>query len=171
MAAMLGSVRQQDSKRKELTLVHQHGILDGVNCSICQHPEHGDGPCTTCATSNGTCWQRIQVVGGDGDQSAVGKIQMATGVETRPCMTCSKWDNVGPKRMSEYFLSKGLELDADGKFITPIVKDFNDRTSMRLNPHDYGFCKRDLIPTDLQSTCDGWSPTKSLVELQRKLRQ
>jgi hypothetical protein len=95
---------------------------------------------------------------------------MATGTESRPCMMCAKWDRVETNRVVQHFLARGLEAMPDGKFVTPIIKDIPGRRSMVLDPRDYGFCRRDLLPTDMQATCVDWTPTKSLVELQRRLR-
>jgi hypothetical protein len=138
-------------------------------CPTCGHPDHGDKPCTACSP-NGTCWQKVQLTGGDGDQYARGAIQMATGVESRPCMMCAKWEKVDVARIVQHFLAKGLEAKPDGTFVTPIVKDFPGRKSLVLDPHDFGFCRRDMLPTDLQSTCAAWTPTKQIVQLQRRMR-
>lgn len=140
-----------------------------MSCQTCGHGDHGTDPCTACSP-DGTCWQRVQLTGGDGEQYARGAIQMATGTEQRPCMMCAKWERVELNRMVQHFLSKGLEAMPDGTFVTPIIKDYPGRKSMVLDPHDFGFCRRDLLPTDMQSTCVDWVPTTRLVDLQRRLR-
>ncbi len=141
-----------------------------MNCQACGHDDHGTGPCFACTQSQtGTCWQRIQVVGGDGDRTATGLIEMATGKETKPCCMCRKWENVGSKRVVEYCLSQGLEVQPDGKFKTPIAKDIPGRVSLTIDPRSYGFCKRDQILTDTMATCDGWTPTKRITELQDRM--
>ena len=95
---------------------------------------------------------------------------MATGIEARPCMMCAKWEKVDVTRIVQHFIAKGLEAKPDGTFVTPIVKDFPGRKSLVLDPHDFGFCRRDMLPTDLQSTCAAWTPTKQIVQLQRRMR-
>jgi hypothetical protein len=95
---------------------------------------------------------------------------MATGVELRPCMMCAKWERVETKRVVQHFMAHGLEVQPDGTFKTPIVKDFPGRKSLVLDPHDFGFCRRDLLPTDMQSTCAAWTATTTKTDLQRRLR-
>ncbi len=139
-------------------------------CAACGHESHGAGPCLVCAqTQTGTCWQAIKIVGGDGDESAAGLIELATGKETQPCLMCRKWENVETKRVVEYFIQRGLEALPNGCFKTPIVKDYPGRKSLVLDPKNYGFCRRDLIPTDAQATCEGWVPTKRLSDFQDRM--
>lgn len=139
-------------------------------CAACGHENHGAAPCISCTQQQaGTCWQAIRIVGGDGEQTATGLIDLATGKETRPCLMCRKWENVATTRVVEYFLARGLEPQPDGTFKTPIVKDYPGRRSLVLDPKNFGFCRRDLIPTDAQATCDEWVPTKRLSEFQDRM--
>ncbi len=139
-------------------------------CPHCNHADHGTGPCATCTEAgSGTCWQRIKIVGGDGDQAAHGVVELAKGTEVRPCCMCVKLDVVDKKRMVEHFMANGLEVQPDGRFATPIVKDYPGRKSLKLDPANFGFCRRDLIAVDLQATCSNWSPTKRLGDLQARL--
>lgn len=140
-----------------------------MNCDACQHPDHAPGPCSACAAGNTTCWQRIIRTGGDGDKTASGRIELATGKEPQPCLMCARWDALGRDRMAAYFLSKGLEVQADGTFKTPIAKDFPNRKSLVLDPSNFGMCRRDVIATDSMATCESWTPTRSLVQLQERL--
>jgi len=139
-----------------------------MNCTLCGHPDHGTGPCHQCVET-GTCWQAIKITGGDGEQSASGLVEMATGKEVQPCLLCRKWESVETKRVIEYFMSKGLEAQPDGRFVTPIVKDYPGRKSLTLDPRNFGFCRRELIPTDAQATCSGWIPTKHLSDFQQRM--
>jgi hypothetical protein len=141
-----------------------------MNCPECSHEGHGADPCGTCAAAGTTCWQKIHVVGGDGNENAVGMVEMATGKEAQPCLMCRFWEKVETKRVVAHFLQKGLEAQPDGRFATPIVKDYPGRKSLLLDPKNFGFCRRDLIPADMQSTCGEWSPTKTVAELQSRLR-
>lgn len=152
--------------------VIQHDLLNRMDielCPHCQHPAHGSGPCAAC-TETGTCWQRIHIVGGDGNEVARGAIEMATGQEAHPCVMCRKWERVDVKRVIEHFLAKGLEARPDGMFVTPIVKDYPGRKSLVLDPRNFGFCRRDMMPVEALATCGQWVPTKRLSELQDRLR-
>jgi hypothetical protein len=141
-----------------------------MSCPACNHADHGNGPCAECtAAGTGTCWQRIRIVGGDGDQAAHGVVEMATGKEVRPCVMCRKWELVNTHRMVEHFLAHGLEAQPDGTFKTPIAKDYPGRKSLVLDPKNFGFCRADLIPVEAQATCGAWVPTKRLGELQDRL--
>lgn len=116
-------------------------------------------------------WKPIRIVGGDGEEAARGRIEMATGIEERPCAMCRHWENVGAKRVIEHFLSRGLTLLPDGRFETPIAKDFPGRKSLKLDPTQFGFCRVDLMPTDQLSTCEAWSPTRTKAEFQDRMRR
>jgi hypothetical protein len=116
--------------------------------------KNGDGP--------------IQITGGDGEQSATGRVNLATGIEQRPCIMCRRFEK-DQKRLVEHLLAKGLVPDGDGKFTTPIAKDFPGRKPMKIDPTEFGYCRRDGIITDMMATCEAWSPTKSIVDLKRKI--
>jgi hypothetical protein len=153
-----------------LTPIIWRGTIGAVNCEACGHASHAPKPCPACAVANTTCWQEIRIVGGDGDQLAQGRIELATGVETRPCMMCRRWDNVGRKRMADYFIARGLEVQPDGTFKTPIAKDFPGRKSLVIDPSSYGYCKRDNIPTDMQATCENWKATRTQADFRQRMR-
>ena len=139
-----------------------------MNCTLCGHPDHGPGPCPHCL-ENGTCWQRIKIVGGDGEQTATGLIEMATGKETQPCLMCRKWEDVETAKVVQHFLAKGLEVQPDGTFKTPIAHDIPGRKSLILDPKNFGFCRRDLMPTDAMASCANWVPTKHLSDFQQRM--
>lgn len=141
-----------------------------MTCPACNHPEHAPGPCAVCAQANENCWQSIRVTGGDGDRAAEGVIDMATGLEQKPCMLCRHWKHDGAEKMAEHFLAHGLEAQPNGMFKTPIAKDFPGRKSLVLDPRNFGFCQRDALPTDMQATCERWQPTKDLVDFKRRMR-
>jgi len=83
---------------------------------------------------------------------------------------CRKWENVETRRVVEYFIySRKLEQLPDGRFTTPIAKDYPGRKPMILDPKNYGFCRRDMIPTEAMATCEAWVPTKRLTELQDRM--
>jgi hypothetical protein len=141
-----------------------------VSCAACDHADHLPGPCADCATANTTCWQSIKLAGGDGDRTATGDIEMATGLETRPCATCRHWDGVDKQRIVRHFMSRGLEPQSDGTFKTPIAKDFPGRRSLVLDPRNFGYCRKDTICTDALATCEKWQPTQNLADFQRRMR-
>lgn len=152
-----------------MTLNPQHAIVfSQMSCPACGHDDHIPGPCAAC-TTNGTCWQKPIITGGDGTTTANSKIQMATGTEVRPCVMCRSFENAGRDRVAEHCISRGLKVRDDGTFDTPIAKDFPGRVSLVLDPADYGFCKKDVILVQRLATCTRWRPTKFESELQDKL--
>lgn len=115
-----------------------------------------------------TGWKPVIVEAGD-DAQAQGHVEMVTGQEKRPCFTCRAWEKDLAK-ITRYFIAKGLEARPDGCFLTPIVKDFGDgRQSMVLDPKVMGWCRRDCIATDMQSTCENWEAVKLASELQSRI--
>ncbi len=140
-------------------------------CAECQHPDHTPGPCQACAAAGTTCWQGINIAGGDGDRAAEGVIEMATGMEQKPCMMCRHWEGTERGKIERHLLSRGLEARPDGKFVTPIAKDFKGRKSLVLDPKNFGWCRKDSIITDMQATCNEWAPTVTLADFQRRMRR
>lgn len=116
-------------------------------------------------------WRPIELVGGDGQQDAAGRVELATGTEQNPCCMCKSWENVDQKRLVEFILSKGLKPNEQGHFETPIAKDYQGRKSLVLNPEVSGYCRRDGIVTDMLATCENWAPTKTLAEFQNRMRR
>jgi hypothetical protein len=139
-------------------------------CPNCGHPPH-DGPCTLCAAENNTCWQAIRLTGGDGDRDAAGLIDMATTMEPHPCFACKSWEHTDTGRIIKHLASKGLKMGPDGKFETPIAKDFPGRVSLKIDPTTNGYCRRDCIITDALATCENWSPTRTISEFQQRMRK
>lgn len=115
----------------------------------------------------GTGDQRIIPTGGDGETTATGQVEMVKGYETRPCAMCRSWEK-DEKRIVEFFISKGLTLTSDGKFITPIAKDVG-RVSQTLDPKKFGFCRKDMIPTEDLATCEGFQPVRTTEELRSRI--
>jgi hypothetical protein len=116
-------------------------------------------------------WRPIELVGGDGQQDAAGRVELATGQEERPCLMCRSWENVDKKRLIEHILSKGLKPNERGNFETPIAKDFKGRKSLELDPNQSGYCRRDGIVTDMLATCENWKPTRTIAEFQQRMRR
>jgi len=115
-----------------------------------------------------TGWRPIKNIVGD-DNAATGQVEMATGLEQRPCIVCRSWEK-DTKRLIEHFLANGLKPRPDGTFVTPIAQDIPGRKSMVINPPDWGYCKRELRPTDGLATCDAWTPVRTASELQSRIK-
>jgi len=145
-------------------------------CLTCQHPAHGTAPCAACTTEGkGLCWQPIQAVGGTIDtkynevSSAAGVIEMATGLEQRPCFLCRSFEK-DEKKLVNHLLARGLKPDPDGSFVTPIVGDFKDRASLRIHPSQYGYCRRQTMPVDMQATCIDWAQVRTASEMESRIK-
>lgn len=118
---------------------------------------------------NDTGWKRLQIVGGDGDESAAGRVEMVKGNETRPCCLCRSWEK-NKRRLVEHLMAHGLTPRPDGTFETPIAKDIPGRKSMILNPDNMGFCRRDVLPTDDLATCENWEAVRTASELESRIK-
>jgi hypothetical protein len=116
-----------------------------------------------------TGYRPIEIVGGDGEHSAVGQIEMATGHEERPCMICRSWEK-DEKRLIGHLIHIGLEPRPDGKFVTPIVKDIPGRKSLIIDPKSWGFCRRQTIPTDCLATCEDFVAVRTTGELASRIK-
>lgn len=135
-------------------------------CGACSHDDHDGRPCATCGAA---CWQPINVTGGDGDRLAAGDIKMATGLEQRPCFMCRHWEHTGTDRMARHFKAQNLQQRPDGKFVTPIAKDFPGRQSLVLDPAENGYCRAEGSVTEMFATCEKWTPTRSLTDFQQRM--
>lgn len=133
-------------------------------CTECGHNDHGTGPCPTCAASNSQCWQQIKITGGDGDTRATGQIEMATGLESKPCLMCKSFERDQPK-LIRHLLRLKLTPDENGIFTTPIAKDIPGRQSLKLDPRSYGWCRKQTIVVDMLATCPDWTLTRTFDEL------
>lgn len=111
----------------------------------------------------------MRLVGGDGDQSAAGVIDLATGFEAKPCMNCRSFEK-DTSRLARHLLSQGLVPDAAGYFETPIARDFKGRRSLRLHPRDHGWCRKNCQVVDMLATCEEWSPVTTRAELASRIR-
>lgn len=140
-----------------------------MTCPECPHESHFPGPCAGCAAQNTTCAQGIKITGGDGTTEARGQIEMATGVEQRPCCLCRSFEMDRPK-LIRHLLRHKLTPNEDGTFTTPIVKDFPGRKSMVIDPKTYGWCRRDTIPVDMLATCPAFQPVRTSSELESRIK-
>lgn len=151
------------------TLVHVVDTVDTPNCQHCGHAAHGESSCQACAGTNSTCWQRPRIVSGDGDREAGGKIDLATGLEQRPCCVCRSFEK-DSSRLQRHIIAKGLIVDGDGNFETPIAKDFKGRRSLKLNLHNFGWCRRNAEVVDALATCPAWKPVRTSSELESRIK-
>lgn len=120
--------------------------------------------------STDTGWQPITNIQGDGEHHAKGQIELARGTEQQPCCMCRAWEK-DQKRLIEHFMSKGLEAQPDGSFITPIAKDIPGRKSLRLHPANMGFCRKQTMPTDDLATCDDFEAVRTMSELGSRIKR
>lgn len=147
-----------------------------VSCPTCHHPAHGTNPCAACTTAGqGLCWQPIKPTGGTIDtkyneiSGAAGVIELATGMEQRPCFLCRSFEK-DEKKLVNHLLARGLKPDPDGSFVTPIVGDFKNRTSLRIHPSQYGYCRRHTMPVDMQATCIDWAQVRTASEMESRIK-
>lgn len=138
-------------------------------CNGCNHDDHAPDPCPTCASEGTACWTGISVTGGDGDRTATGKIELASGAEPHPCMMCRSYEG-DKKRLITHLLANKLQADKNGNFITPIAKDFAGRKSLKINPDNFGFCRRFSHPVDMLATCPDWVQVRTNAELATRIR-
>lgn len=113
--------------------------------------------------------RKIIIAGGDGDTYARGNVQLAQGTETRPCCVCRSWEK-DKNKIIKHFHSKKLRLMPDGCFETPIALDFPGRQSMRLNPNDFGWCRKDGMPTGDLATCENFTMVQTAAELASRIK-
>lgn len=111
---------------------------------------------------------KIVPVGGDGAEYARGAVELASGLEARPCMSCASWEK-DERRLIEHLLSKDLEARQDGTFVTPIARDIPGRKSLVIDPKSFGYCRRDGIVTEMQATCPAWRPVVTREQLLQRV--
>lgn len=99
----------------------------------------------------------------------VGNLALPSGLTQKPCFTCAKYGN-NRQKLIQHLEANGLKPDARGIYTTPIVQEFDDRTSLEIDPRSYGFCHDQGIPTHMNCTCTEWKPTTRIDEMQDKLR-
>lgn len=118
--------------------------------------------------ADGIDWQAPSVI--QTETGPKGVISSPMGSEEKPCFTCAKWvkDN---RRLVQHFIARGLRADENGHFETPIVQDFHDgRRSMKVDPKDWGWCPKLVMPTHMLATCEFWQETNLVREIARKIR-
>ena len=104
------------------------------------------------------------------DLSAYGEVEPVTGMETRPCCMCRSYEDVDKNRLVRHIMAKGLTPREDGKFESPIAKDYNGaRANMTLDPRGCGICRRDTIVVEALATCENWAPTRTISEFQQRM--
>lgn len=113
---------------------------------------------------------RIVPAAGDGTNYARGNVELARGVESKPCMSCRSWEK-DERRLIEHLLRRGLKVQEDGTFVTPIAKDIPGRKSLVIDPKSWGYCRRDSMPTDMLATCENFRPVRTREELLSRVRR
>lgn len=139
------------------------------NCPGCGHDAHAPKPCAACALGNNTCFTGIEITGGDGDQAALGDIELATGMERNPCLLCRNFEK-DKQKLIRHLMACKLEPDENGHFLTPIAKDFPGRKSLKINPNTFGFCRMDGIVVDMLGTCDSFTAVRTSGELESRIK-
>lgn len=116
-------------------------------------------------------WKPIEITGGDGNSTASGTINLDRAVETRPCMMCRSFEKDNTK-LAQHLRARGLTPDAAGYFHTPIAKDFPGRAEKALKIYlpDYGYCRKECMPVDMQATCERWEQVRTTSELATRIR-
>lgn len=103
------------------------------------------------------------------DVSAYGAVEMVSGLESKPCCMCKSFDGASEEKVVRHLIARGLKPRLDGKFETPIAKDFKGRVSMVLDPKGSGYCMRDSIIVEGLASCDEWKPTITISDFQRRM--
>lgn len=114
-----------------------------------------------------TGWRKAQLV--TDSEGPKGLISMPTEMQQKPCFMCRSFENDNTK-LVQHLLAKGLERNAEGKYITPIVQDFDGRKSLEIDPLDYGWCRGDGIVTAMAATCASWAMTEKREDMIAKLK-
>jgi len=114
--------------------------------------------------TNDTGPRKIIPVAGDGNRAAKGVVQPVTGLETRACIMCKSFDK-DDRKLTEYLRARGMTINIDGSFETPIAKDLPGMVSMKLDIHDCGFCRFWCYPVEMLATCEKWVLRRSLEGL------
>jgi len=120
-------------------------------------------------TINDTGWQPIKIVGGDGDRTAGGQVEMVKGNEIRPCVMCRSWER-DERKLIEHLMSRKLELMPDGTFKSPIRKDYKGtHANLTIDPKKFGFCRYETSVTEDIASCEKWTPVRTAAELADRL--
>ena len=73
-------------------------------------------------------------------------------------------------RLKRHIIAKGLEVDPDGNFTTPIARDYPGRRSLKLNVHNFGWCRLRCEVVDLMATCPSFELVRTASELESRIR-
>lgn len=114
-------------------------------------------------------WKPIEITGGDGATTASGKIDLDRAVETHPCFMCKSFDK-DAKKLREHLHAHGLRPGRDGRYTTPIAKDFPGRKPLKIYLPDWGFCRKNTHPVDMQATCSEWEQVQSAGDMASRIR-
>jgi hypothetical protein len=114
--------------------------------------------------ADGIDWQAPNIV--QTASGAKGVISSPTGVEEKPCFTCSHWIK-NNRRVMQHFIAHGLEADENGHYQVP-TRLYN-RSSIKVDPKEWGWCPKLGMPTAMLATCEDWQPTTLAHELARKI--
>lgn len=115
-----------------------------------------------------TGWQKPGVI--ETPDGVAGAIVPATGLEQKPCMMCKSFEN-DQRRLMQHLQAHGLRPDENGFYETPIAKEVKGRRSLKINPRDMGWCRRNGGVVHMNATCEDFKPTETRNDLALKLQR
>lgn len=86
------------------------------------------------------------------DGLPTGTITTATGLEQKPCFMCKSFEKDN-RRLIQHLNARGLVADESGCYETPIARDINGRRSIKIDPRDFGYCRKNCYVTSMKATC------------------
>jgi hypothetical protein len=110
-----------------------------------------------------------QIVRDPTDGQVKGLVQIAQGEQPKPCYLCRSFEKDN-KKLVQHLLAHGLKPDEEGRFETPLAKEVQGRRSLKIDPKDYGYCRKSCMPTGMTATCEYWVLTQFREEMARKIR-
>lgn len=120
---------------------------------------------------------------------ARGLVQPTTVSETKPCYLCRSFERPDLAKIIQHMISRGCVLLPDGqiqssrprrcrgcggtvdpreaqKNVCPSCGSANlEGKPLVLDPRNYGFCRRDLLATEMEATCPSWVQKRTRSEM------
>ena len=109
-----------------------------------------------------------QIVRDPSDGQLKGLVQIAQGTEPEPCYLCRSFEKDN-RKLIQHFVAHGLKPDENGLFETPLAQEVKGRRSLKIDPNDYGYCRKNCYTTAMTSHCPSWRLTKFREEMMRKI--
>lgn len=119
--------------------------------------------------SQDTGWKKLHNVVGN-EEYARGEHKLDVVVEQKPCFMCKRFEN-DQVRTRQHLAAHGLYENAEGKIVSPIAKDFNNRAAnMEIDPNNFGWCRLHCQITDMQHTCEEWKLRTDAADMKGIIR-